>query len=678
MRWNDTSKVERETVMDQIINIFLSYAHENEQLRNELVKHLSVLKNEGFANTWSDSEIRAGSEWQQDISEHLATADLILLLVSADFLASVNCYEGEMKQALERHAAGQTRVVPILLRAVDWESAPFDNLQVLPFDAIPVDSQPNRDEAFQQIARSIRGLVEEMLVERGQEHFTMERYTQSVQAYRNALKLRPTLILARQGLAKALFSLKQYEEALEEYKKAIRFNARIPALHQGKGDVLLELKQYEEALASYNEVLEIDPQDASGYVDKGYTLLRLRRYQGAFTAYEDALRLNPHAASAYGERGKALDELRDFKGDIAAIVEQILPSLQLSQQETSRSSLTPAVKIVPPLGTLLIKYTEHYQGVSSVNWLPSGVHIASSGSAGTGDSVYMYLNIWKASTGRTLWSSSADRPYQIIWSPSDQRFASLYQINNYGSGAKIWDCGSSRYSQGEYYQIKANRRDNSYMKETAHSVAWSPEGLRIASSVYSGKVEIWEATTGNTLDTYVGVTGTAWSPNGNYIASSKSISDGSSSFVSHELVVWEVGTHRVVTNYSLPSESKSLPWSFDLLKWWPGEWSPDGQYLASIIDEGIVIWKIREGHTQLVYSDHAQRAILVKWSPSGKYLASASGRSIHIWEAATGYTSLIYKGHFEDVTSLSWSPDGTRMASGSRDGSIHIWFTMEG
>ena len=111
---------------------------------------------------WHDRRIGAGQEWAGAIDEHLNSADFVLLLVSADFLASDYCYDLEMTRALERHDAGDACVIPVILRSVDWRGAPFAKLQALPRDAKPVTSWPDRDEAFTDVARGIRQVVEDL------------------------------------------------------------------------------------------------------------------------------------------------------------------------------------------------------------------------------------------------------------------------------------------------------------------------------------------------------------------------------------------------------------------------------------------------------------------------------------------------------------------------------------
>ncbi len=147
------------------LEIFISYAHADEALRKELGKHLSLLQQHGLIASWYDRLIPTGVEWSDEIDAHLNSAQIILLLISADFLASRYCYSREMKRALERQKAGEARVIPVILRPVDWEQEPsLSKLQALPTNAKAVTTwptPPTYDEAFTDIARGIRNVVEE-------------------------------------------------------------------------------------------------------------------------------------------------------------------------------------------------------------------------------------------------------------------------------------------------------------------------------------------------------------------------------------------------------------------------------------------------------------------------------------------------------------------------------------
>jgi tetratricopeptide (TPR) repeat protein len=144
------------------VEIFCSYAHEDESLQQDLKKHLSALQRQGRISLWHDRLIAPGTDWSQAIDRHLNSASVILLLISSDFLASDYCYGIEMERALAREQAGEARVIPILLRPVDWAGMPFAHLQVLPTDAKPITSWHNRDEAFADVAAGIRRAIEDL------------------------------------------------------------------------------------------------------------------------------------------------------------------------------------------------------------------------------------------------------------------------------------------------------------------------------------------------------------------------------------------------------------------------------------------------------------------------------------------------------------------------------------
>jgi CheY-like chemotaxis protein len=144
------------------LQLFYSYAHEDAPLRDELDTHLALLRRRGVIAPWHDRRIAAGDDWRAGIDEHLERANLILLLVSPDFLASDYCYDVEMKRAMERHRSRQAAVVPVIARPVDLEGAPFADVQALPKDAKPVTTWPNRDEAWTDVAKGVRGLAEKL------------------------------------------------------------------------------------------------------------------------------------------------------------------------------------------------------------------------------------------------------------------------------------------------------------------------------------------------------------------------------------------------------------------------------------------------------------------------------------------------------------------------------------
>ena len=141
------------------LEVFFSYAHEDEDIRDKLATHLKLLERQKVISAWYDRDISAGDEWEEEILEQLQQADIILLLISADFLASDFCWGVELEQAMARHEAKTARVIPIIVRSVDWTGTPFAKLQALPKNARPVTSWPDQDEAFTDIAKGIRNVA---------------------------------------------------------------------------------------------------------------------------------------------------------------------------------------------------------------------------------------------------------------------------------------------------------------------------------------------------------------------------------------------------------------------------------------------------------------------------------------------------------------------------------------
>ncbi len=164
--------------VNQVIEVFFSYAHEDEKLRDELAKQLKLLERQGIISAWHDRQIVAGTEWGSAIDTHLDSAQVILLLVSPDFLASDYCWDIEVKRAMERHEAGEARVIPVILRPVDyWQEASFGKLQALPTNAKPVTTWENRDEAFRIVAQGIRNAIAQLTATHPQQSSTIESAT---------------------------------------------------------------------------------------------------------------------------------------------------------------------------------------------------------------------------------------------------------------------------------------------------------------------------------------------------------------------------------------------------------------------------------------------------------------------------------------------------------------------
>lgn len=149
--------------MPEKLNIFLSYSHEDEPMKVQLDKNLIMLKRSEKVNVWQDRKIEPGTVWDESITRELEAADIILLLISVDFNNSQYIWDKELKIAMDRHERNEARVIPVILRTCEWSEMPYAKLQALPTGAKPITSFTNTDEAYTDVAKGIRMVVDHML-----------------------------------------------------------------------------------------------------------------------------------------------------------------------------------------------------------------------------------------------------------------------------------------------------------------------------------------------------------------------------------------------------------------------------------------------------------------------------------------------------------------------------------
>ncbi len=150
------------------LRLFISYSRKDDRYREELKSHLTLMQRQGIIDTWYDQLTPAGKKWEAEIAQHLAEDEIIVMLISADFISSHYCYVNEMEQALRRHDAGQACVIPVLIRKCDYKGAPFAKLQMLPDHANPIAKSSDKDSAWTRVAEEIRKAAERLIAERQQ------------------------------------------------------------------------------------------------------------------------------------------------------------------------------------------------------------------------------------------------------------------------------------------------------------------------------------------------------------------------------------------------------------------------------------------------------------------------------------------------------------------------------
>lgn len=309
-----------------------------------LEKHLANLQRQKLITSWSDRDIDVGKEWVKEIDSNLNTADIILLLISPDFMHSEYCVSVEMKRALEREKNGTARVIPVIVRHIEYEGAPFSYLQALPTGAIPVTDGKwkNRDAAFFDVAQGIRKIVKELLskqwLDEGDIYSYRQQYENAVTAFEQAINCDPNNVLAYIGLGQAFNELASQQDSLgtDKYMKAvtafthaIKLNHRNASAYIGKGKALLGMaictshlepndKDKEEILAAFTRAIVLEPNNEAAYIARGDAFMFFNSSEEAIPEYEKALEVafpNPYV---YKRMAEALFHLGRYKEALSA------------------------------------------------------------------------------------------------------------------------------------------------------------------------------------------------------------------------------------------------------------------------------------------------------------------------------------------------------------------------
>jgi|GEM_PF-2218355 len=143
------------------LKAFVSYSHFDADLKNELLKHLDPLRRAGLVDHWHDGDISAGQEWERAIETRLRAADLIIFLITVDFINSEYCYDNELAAAVDRHKANKARLIPVIGRECLWQNLSFGHIQAV-LGGKAVMSRPNRDEALTDVAKEIKAIAEKL------------------------------------------------------------------------------------------------------------------------------------------------------------------------------------------------------------------------------------------------------------------------------------------------------------------------------------------------------------------------------------------------------------------------------------------------------------------------------------------------------------------------------------
>ena len=140
--------------------VFFSYSKADIEYLDEFRTQLRPLERDNQVRLWDDRQIRPGESWDDSIRSALQSADIIFLLLSADFLATDYIDETEITIALERHRKGEAKVIPIQLRPCLWQDTPLGELQAIPRKDTVISTAKDQDEVWLQVLLEIKEELE--------------------------------------------------------------------------------------------------------------------------------------------------------------------------------------------------------------------------------------------------------------------------------------------------------------------------------------------------------------------------------------------------------------------------------------------------------------------------------------------------------------------------------------
>ncbi|MFM2059754.1 MAG: hypothetical protein RLY71_4139 [Pseudomonadota bacterium] len=278
------------------ISVFISYSHKDETLREQLMPFLEPLKQGSLISDWHDRKISAGASWDEEIDARLNSADLIVMLLSQDFLASEYITKTEVPAALARHRAGEAVVIPVILRTFTWFSSPLADLQSVPRDKKAITTWNDRDAAFVVVSDAIRQAAEGILMQR---KVKTERLSAATRQYRSKVD---------EMLSDGLISLVE-RETLDELRDELALTE--DAALAIEAEAKLPFRQYHDGLEKYRK-----------------TILKVLAHE------------NPISASTRRDLELRKRDLGLKDDDVAKLEEQVLADLRRRSQESDKSAST--------------------------------------------------------------------------------------------------------------------------------------------------------------------------------------------------------------------------------------------------------------------------------------------------------------------------------------------------
>ena len=150
-------------MVQKIVQVFIAHVREDAPFLQELLGHLKPLEAEGLCHVFTDEQITMGKEWEAEVKNALNESDVILLLISSDFVQSSYFKQFELEKTLYRYRHGQALILPVIVRPANWQDLPVNRYQTLPKEGYPISSYSDRESAWKEgVIQPLRELFTKM------------------------------------------------------------------------------------------------------------------------------------------------------------------------------------------------------------------------------------------------------------------------------------------------------------------------------------------------------------------------------------------------------------------------------------------------------------------------------------------------------------------------------------
>ncbi|MCI0395546.1 MAG: serine/threonine protein kinase [Chloroflexi bacterium] len=289
-------------------------------------------------------------------------------------------------------------------------------------------------------------------------------------------------------------------------------------------------------------------------------------------------------------------------------------------------------------GEEINEWQAHDYGLIGLALSPDGSQLATTGGDGL-------VQVWDVASGEALhtWADYS-APISVAWL-SDSALVITFSDH----AIRIWDVAAES-------EVLSSQEHTGQVT----GLAWSPDGQFIASGHGDGLIRVWNATDHSVVSVLPlfgsARQGLAWSPEGQYLAGTYGGS----------VIVWDpFSGEEIISLGGLESYLNSVAWS------------PDSSLVAAAgWDDYVHVWHLDGGGEHLALE--GTLGYTVAWSPNGEWLTTTNEENaIIVWDVASGEEIAYLEGHENSVVQLAWSPDGALLASASNDGRTRLWDTTD-